>query len=78
MTPRALLTSIGATAIAFAIAIGSVASITPATTTTVDVSHGQATRTMAYSDVGTGLASGLGTGMPLRTLSAEDDCPVAL
>lgn len=80
MTPRALLTVIGATAIGFAIAISSVAGFTSdaATPSSMTNGDGQAMSTVAFIDAGTSMASGMGTGTFPRSLSGEDDCPIAL
>jgi hypothetical protein len=67
MTPRALLTAIGATAIAFAIAIGAAAgSVSSQTAPVIASSAAALTTTTAQPAVA------------LYTLAANQDCPVAL
>jgi hypothetical protein len=85
MTPRALLTAIGATAIGFAIAIGGAAgfasgALTPSTTVTAsaDSAPEQTMRSVAYATPGTDLAHLMGTGVAHRLVSSENDCPIAL
>lgn len=79
MTPRALLTAIGATAIGFAVVIGSAAGfsagLTPSSST--PDSH-QIVPTLALIDAGTGMARGATQGLPLRARAGEEDRPIAL
>jgi hypothetical protein len=83
MTPRALLTTIGATAIAFAITIGAAAGIArnePAGTEPAKpmavvgrVPHGA-----VHAAPGTNLAELLGTGAVNRAAASDRDCAIAL
>jgi hypothetical protein len=79
MTPRALLTVIGATAIGFAIAIGSVAGFaadtaTPSSSNAAD--GNQAVRVMTLAESGAGSAA-LGTASMVRTTSRDGECLIA-
>jgi hypothetical protein len=67
MTPRTLLSAIGATAIAFAIAIGVAASSVTSQTAPVIASIAAAQTTTASQSV-----------VARFTLAANEDCPIAL
>jgi hypothetical protein len=78
MTPRALLTVIGATAIGFAIAIGSVAGFaagTPTSSRTTDTN--QSVRVMTLADSGVDSAEWGTPASTMRTMSRDADCLVA-
>jgi hypothetical protein len=84
MTPRALLTTIGATAIGFAIAIGSVAGFSADGTTTTSataqqtVVAAQRVQRMTYAAPGTHLAPALAFDISDGTALATRDCAIAL
>ncbi|MDQ2653613.1 MAG: hypothetical protein M3Z20_11300 [Chloroflexota bacterium] len=67
MTPRTLLTAIGATAIAFALAIGAAAGSVSSQTAPVIASTAAAQTTTSAQPA-----------VALHTLAADHDCPVAL
>lgn len=79
MTPRALLTVIGATAIGFAIAIGSVAGFAADTSTPSSAADSnQAVRVMTLADAGAD-RDGLETpAFMVQTTSKDADCVIAL
>jgi len=80
VTPGALLTTIGATAMAFAIAIGAATNI-PSSSAPVETSAQSVFRTsgsptrMSADASGANLASLLGSGNDRRTLALQNDCP---
>jgi hypothetical protein len=84
MTPRALLTIIGATAIGFAIAIGGAAglaantSMPSATTAQVSAPTEQTVHELRRATPGTNLAHLLRTGPSDRGGSSNSDCAIAL
>jgi hypothetical protein len=78
MTPRALLTVIGATAIGFAIAIGSVAGFAADTASPFRAAESnQAVRVLTLADAGADRDElGTPTSM-MRTMSRDADCLIA-
>jgi hypothetical protein len=75
MTPRTLLTTIGATAVAFALAIG----IAAGSADTLSIPDSAAsTTTVAYVAAGTELAGQTPAGIARQFTVQGDDCPIAV
>lgn len=84
MTPRALLTAIGATAIGFAVIIGSAATSgittqrSPAAASVQTAGAGDGVQTMAHHLPASGLVDDGATGAGRSSVSWSEDCPPAL
>jgi hypothetical protein len=83
MTPRALLTAIGATAIGFAVVIGSAASAGFVAPSALAVSAQtaeteDAVQTMAYHHAMSGQTLGRAAGAGASAVLPNEDCPIAL